>query len=298
MSSRVDFSHSVRLFAAGFALIISFGVQAVENIACIGNSITEANKQVFASVGVYINKGGYPAHLDTLMGDGYTTKNYGKGGRHVARAEQGGSSYWNTTSYPIVRQANHSIYVMMFGTNDSKDEVWSQYGADFAKDYAALAESLTVNNPDAVMFLCRPLPIWENDYDCRGDVLVDSIIPIIDSIADADGYPLIDLYTPMLEMQDHIPDGVHPDSVAAKRIAELVRDAILENVGTKRQVYEMRARNLPNGYEAYVPIFSTRERLSPQSVNPVYMLNGKTAGISAGAEARSVITIRPREENR
>jgi len=288
----------MRLLTAGFALIITFGVQATENIACIGNSITEANKQVLASVGVHVNQGGYPAHLDTLMGYRYTTTNYGRGGRHVARAEPDGSSYWNTTSYPKVRQANHGIYVMMFGTNDSKEIVWSKYGANFAEDYAALAESLTVNNPNAIMFLCRPLPIWENEQGCRGDVLIDSIIPKIDSIAEADGYPLIDLYTPMLEMRDHIPDGVHPDGVATKRMAEVVRDAILKNVGTKQHFYGMRTRNLSNGYGAYAPIFSTRERLSGNSVNPVYMLNGKTAGISAGAEARSVITIRRREGNR
>ena len=206
-------------------------------VACIGNSITDGFGIDMA--GAY----GYPAQLQQLLGKDYWVKNFGVSSR--TQLNKGDYPYMNEQAWKDALAFKPDVVIIKLGTNDSKPENW-QYGADFKKD---LQQMITTLRPDLVqqpatkkkskkqktvpqnvspkIFLCTPIPAFKPTWNINDAVITNEIIPIQQEVAKEYGLQVIDLHTLYANDGDKmLNDGIHPDGKGARRMAEIIADAI------------------------------------------------------------------------
>ena len=136
------------------------------------------------------------------------------------------------------------IVVIKLGTNDSKPHNW-KYGTEFRQD---LEQMLTTLCPEMAqpakkgkkskktdiaatrkpqIFLCTPIPALNSSWGISDDVIKNEIIPIQQEVAKKYGVQVIDLHTLYANDSDKmLNDGIHPDDKGARRIAEIIANAI------------------------------------------------------------------------
>lgn len=204
-------------------------------VACIGNSITDGH-------GIDMRtKYGYPAQLQTMLGDGYWVKNFGVSARTMLN--KGDFPYMNELAWRDALAFKPDVVIIKLGTNDSKPENW-QYGADFKKD---LQQMITTLRPDLVqpvskkkgkkakavqpvgpkIYLCTPIPAFKSTWNINDKVITDEIIPIQQEVAKQYGLQIIDLHTLYANEGDKmLDDGIHPDEKGALKMAEIIAAAI------------------------------------------------------------------------
>jgi lysophospholipase L1-like esterase len=184
-------------------------------VACVGNSITE---------GAAIEAGKkYPDQLQTLLGDGYEVRNYGLGGRTLLK--KGNRPYWNEPKYQEVLQWAPDIVIIKLGTNDSKPANW-QYKDSFVSDYIAFVESFKQLASHPRVYVCFPIPAYDNKFTISGAVIKNEIIPDVRKVAKKTRSKIIDLYHPLLGKPEVLYDGVHPNAAGATIMANVVYKAI------------------------------------------------------------------------
>ena len=211
--------------------------QDAVKVACIGNSITDGHGIDMATT--Y----GYPAQLQQLLGDGYWVKNYGVSSRTMLN--KGDYPYMNETAWKDALAFQPDVVVIKLGTNDSKPENW-QYQADFKHD---LQQMITTLRPDLAqpvskkkgkksktavrqnkgprILLCTPIPAFKSTWNINDSVIVNGIIPLQQEVAKEYGLEVVDLHTLFANDGDKmLRDGIHPDGKGARRMAELIADAI------------------------------------------------------------------------
>ena len=187
-----------------------------KRVACIGNSITDGFGIDMA--GAY----GYPAQLQTLLGNGYWVKNFGVSSRTMLN--KGGYPYMNEPAWKDALAFKPDIVIIKLGTNDSKPENW-QYGKDFKHDLQQMVDALK----PAKIYLCTPIPAFKSTWNISDEVIVNNIIPIQQKVAKEKGVQIIDLHTLYANDGDKmLDDGIHPDAKGARRMAEIIADAIKE----------------------------------------------------------------------
>ena len=188
-----------------------------KRVACIGNSITDGFGIDMA--GAY----GYPAQLQTLLGNGYWVKNFGVSSRTMLN--KGDYPYMNEPAWKDALAFKPDIVIIKLGTNDSKPENW-QYGKDFKHDLQQMVNALK----PAKIYLCTPIPAFKSTWNISDEVIVKEIIPIQQEVAQKYGLQIVDLHTLFTgDGAGMLDDGIHPDSKGARRLAELVAKAIVEN---------------------------------------------------------------------
>ena len=209
--------------------------QEAVRVACIGNSITDGH-------GIDMRtKYGYPAHLQTMLGDGYWVKNFGVSARTMLN--KGDFPYMNELAWRDALAFKPDVVIIKLGTNDSKPENW-QYGADFKKD---LQQMITTLRPDLAqpvskkkgkkakavqpvgpkIYLCTPIPAFKSTWNINDKVITDEIIPIQQEVAKQYGLQIIDLHTLYANEGDKmLDDGIHPDEKGALKMAEIIAAAI------------------------------------------------------------------------
>ncbi len=184
-------------------------------VACVGNSITE---------GAAIAAGKkYPDQLQALLGEGYDVRNYGLGGRTLLK--KGNRPYWSEPKYQELLQWAPDIVVIKLGTNDSKPVNW-QYKDSFVTDYIAFVESFRQLASHPKIYLCYPIPAYENKFTISGEVIKKEIIPDVKKVAKKTHSRVIDLYRPLLDKPEVLYDGVHPNADGARLIANAVYKSI------------------------------------------------------------------------
>jgi len=209
--------------------------QEAVRVACIGNSITDGH-------GIDMRtKYGYPAQLQTMLGDGYWVKNFGVSARTMLN--KGDFPYMNELAWRDALAFKPDVVIIKLGTNDSKPENW-QYGADFKKD---LQQMITTLRPDLVqpvskkkgkkakavqpvgpkIYLCTPIPAFKSTWNINDKVITDEIIPIQQEVAKQYGLQIIDLHTLYANEGDKmLDDGIHPDEKGALKMAKIIAAAI------------------------------------------------------------------------
>ena len=203
-------------------------------VACIGNSITDGHGIDLATLN------GYPAQLQRLLGSGYWVKNFGVSARTLLN--EGDYPYMKETAWRDALAFHPDVVVIKLGTNDSKPQNWKHHEA-FEAD---LRQMLTQLNPSLGkkatkrskkssatqtaqprIYLCTPIPAIKSTWEISDSVIVNGIIPIIQKVAKEYGLPLIDLHTLYANDSDKmLTDGIHPDERGARRIAQIVADAL------------------------------------------------------------------------
>ena len=203
-------------------------------VACIGNSITEG-------FGIEMpSQYSYPAQLQQLLGKDYLVKNFGLSARTMLN--KGDVPYMNELAWKDAQAFKPDIVLIKLGTNDSKPHNW-QHSAEFKQDLEqmiftlrpSLAQSVKksrkkgnfIENVGPKIYLCTPIPAFKPTWDISDSVIVNGIIPIQRMIAKEYGLDVIDLHTLYANDGDKmLDDGIHPDGKGARRIAEIIAEAI------------------------------------------------------------------------
>ncbi|SHO63894.1 GDSL-type esterase/lipase family protein [Algoriphagus zhangzhouensis] len=186
-------------------------------IACVGNSITQGPGRD--------NPDSYPLQLQAILGDTYEVVNFGMGGRTLLR--KGDYPYWNETLFQDAKDFRPDILVIMLGTNDSKPQNWA-HKADFRKDYLdMIAEFKEYMPADGKVYVVMPVPVTKDNFGITADVMNNEQRMMIIDIAQSSGSRLVDLYTPLMDRADLLPDGVHPNTeglgIMASTLARAIR---------------------------------------------------------------------------
>ena len=203
-------------------------------VACIGNSITEG-------FGIDVpSEFGYPAQLQNILGKGYLVKNFGLSARTMLN--KGDCPYMNELAWQDAQAFKPDVVIIKLGTNDSKPHNW-QHGAEFRQN---LEQMITTLRPDLAqtakkskkkaavkpntsprILLCTPIPAFKSTWDISDSVIVNEIIPIQQAVAKQYGLEVVDLHTLYANDGDKmLEDGIHPDGKGARRLAEIIADAV------------------------------------------------------------------------
>lgn len=206
-------------YAALLLLIVSIPAfsQTPIKIACVGNSITQGPGRD--------NPESYPLQLQAILGETYEVKNFGVSGRTLLR--KGDYPYWNEPQFQQVKDFAPDILVIMLGTNDSKPQNWA-HKADFRKDYLDMIAEFQATMPaDGKVYVVMPVPVTKDNFGITADVMNNEQRMMILDIAQSSGSRLVDLYTPLMDRADLLPDGVHPNTeglgIMASTLARAIR---------------------------------------------------------------------------
>ena len=212
------------LFIIGMVLLSAVGIKAQTiKVACVGNSITEG-------AGL---KTPYPEALQALLGEGYEVRNYGLGGRTLLK--KGDFPYWNEPKYQEAMAWNPDIVIIKLGTNDSKPQNW-KYKEEFISDYIEFANSFKNLPSKPQVYVCYPVPVFEDKVGINEEVVKNEILPAIRKVAKKAKVRTIDLYTPFLGKAALTYDGIHPNDAGAALLAQQVYKTLSKGID-KQKVY-------------------------------------------------------------
>ncbi|WP_439487717.1 GDSL-type esterase/lipase family protein [Algoriphagus sp.] len=194
---------------------VSFAQEPIK-IACVGNSITQGPGRD--------NPDSYPLQMQALLGDAYEVANFGVSGRTLLR--KGDYPYWNEPQFQQVKDFNADILVIMLGTNDSKPQNW-QYASEFRQDYLDMIAEFKKTMPaDGKVYVIMPVPVTRENFGITPEVMNNEQRMMIVDIARDSGSELIDLYTPLMNKTELLPDGVHPNTEGLGIMASVIARAI------------------------------------------------------------------------
>jgi len=167
-------------------------------------------------------------------------KNFGVSARTLLN--EGDYPYMKETAWLDALAFHPDVVIIKLGTNDSKPQNWKHHEAfetDLRQMLTQLNPSLgkkasrrskkgsVTQTPQPRIYLCTPIPAIKSTWEISDSVIVNGIIPIIQKVAKEYGLPVIDLHTLYANDSDKmLPDGIHPDERGARRIAQIVADAL------------------------------------------------------------------------
>ena len=212
-----------KLIAITAMLLVSVSTMAAPiKVACIGDSIT-------AGVGAKDRKAqAYPAQLQTLLGAGYEVKNCGTSGIQMQNYLAAKGLKWGDH----ITAFQPDIVTIKLGTNDTKrrkgddPENKAKFDDAFRAASLGLIEFLQGLESKPSIYLCYPVPVFEDKWGIHEKGIVEDVIPALKKIAAEKSLPLIDLYRVMEGKGALVPDGIHPNGVAYKMLAETIAAAI------------------------------------------------------------------------
>jgi len=187
-------------------LITVSAVYSQINIACVGNSITEA--------------GGYVQFLNSKLGADTLVQNFGIGSQTILK--NGDDTYWDEPKFMEVFDLKPQIMTIMLGTNDSKPQNWGPYSSEFKGDLQAMVDTFSTLDPMPIIFLILPPHAADDPSWIRGSIIRDEIVPLITNLAQENKLPLIDLNTPTQDKLILMPDGVHPNAEGHLFMGEII----------------------------------------------------------------------------
>lgn len=197
--------------------LVSAQAQKPIKVACVGNSITQGPGREHPD--------SYPLQMQAVLGKEYEVKNFGVSGRTLLK--KGDFPYWNEPQFKEVKDFEPDILIIKLGTNDSKPQNW-EHKEDFKKDYLELIANIKSHMPsDGKVYICIPVPVTKDNFGIREQVMVFETQPLLIEIANESGASIIDLYTPLKDRGDLLPDGVHPNKeglgIMAREVAKAIK---------------------------------------------------------------------------
>ena len=189
---------------------------SLTKVACVGDSITYG-------YGIK-NDSAYPVILSRNLGLKYSVLNFGESGKTLQRKTD--FSYWDCKEFTNVMQERPNIIIIILGTNDTKHAFWN--AERMQRDYQSLIDTFKTIPTKPRIYLCLPVPVFKAKFGITEEVLTTGVMPIVEQIAKHNGLTIIDLYHPMKDQADNFPDGVHPNAIAAKKMADLIAASIIK----------------------------------------------------------------------
>ena len=208
------------LFLLIFAMTLSL-FSCNENdkikVACVGDSITN---------GGWLNGDDYPAQLNQLLGNDWEVSNFGLSGATMLK--KGDLPYGESQEFIRAKSFAPDIVIIKLGTNDAKSHNW-KFNEYFVDDYKEMINDFSKLNSKPVIFICYPVPAYQNPFDINGSVIENEILPKINEIAKGTGVKIIPLFQALSNKSALFPDGIHPNKEGARLIADNVK-AFLKQV--------------------------------------------------------------------
>ena len=187
-------------------------------VACVGDSVTYG----YGIMGWLKNS--YPQKLNDYLGTRYCVNNYGYSSRTASAASS--LPYTSTDVYQKSKQYLPDVVVLMLGTNDSKDEVWTTVN-DFYESYKQIVKSYKSLSSDVKIILGCPIPVIYGAATDPKDALVKTEIrDTIKRVGDEENLTTIDFYEIFQGREDLYGDGIHPNKQGADLIAQTVYNEI------------------------------------------------------------------------
>lgn len=134
---------------------------------------------------------------------------------------------------------NDFIKAVPLGDNDGTKAVAEGSIENFSDAYCLILDKLHVRYPDAQIFCCKLMPVGVVGADMTYEpfvneqgMTIDSYSRQIETIAEAKGYPLIDLENCGMTMENmiqYVSDGVHLNPEGMKLIRDAVEAVIAGN---------------------------------------------------------------------
>jgi len=175
--------------------------QSPIKVAFVGNSITEGPGRD--------NPESFPLQVGRLLGDAYEVKNFGVSGRTLLK--KGDFPYWNEPQFEEVNAYRPDVVLIKLGTNDSKPQNWAHKG-EFVQDYLDLIAEFRDHMPkDGKVYVILPVPVTRVNFGITPDVMNNEQRLMLFEIIQKSGAEVIDLYTPLQDKPELLPDGVHPN---------------------------------------------------------------------------------------
>jgi acyl-CoA thioesterase-1 len=185
-------------------------------VACVGDSIT------YGSGISNRDYNSYPAQLGRMLqkfDNQWQVQNFGVGGATLLRNAD--KPYVQQSAYNQALAAEPDAVIIKLGTNDSKPHNWALKD-DFISDYLFLIDSFAELPSTPKIWICYPVPAFNDNFGISNAVIKDEIIPLVNQIAELRDVEVIDLYTALSGASALFPDGIHPNTEGAKLIAEAI----------------------------------------------------------------------------
>lgn len=181
-------------------------------VAFVGNSITQGPGRE--------HPGSFPLLVGSMLGDAYQVKNFGVSGRTLLK--KGDFPYWNEPQFEEVKAFRPDVVIIKLGTNDSKPQNW-QHKADFVQDYLDLIREFRMQMPkDGKVYIVLPVPVTRVNFGITPDVMNNEQRLMLFEIIQKSGAEVIDLYTPLMDKPELLPDGVHPNAEGLSIMAGVI----------------------------------------------------------------------------
>ncbi len=178
-------------------------------VACIGDSITELSN--------------YPNQLAKMLGDHYIVGNFGACGTTVLN--DSGSPYRFTEAHKEIAKFQPDIIISILGTNDASPSFEHNLGF-FVNDYVLLLQEFKNLPSKPEVFIVNPPPIFSEILGLDPELLEKNIIPAITETSIETCLPVIDVHS-AVNKQEYFFDGVHPNIMGARVIAQEVYKALI-----------------------------------------------------------------------
>ncbi|MBN2166551.1 MAG: sialate O-acetylesterase [Marinilabiliaceae bacterium] len=186
-------------------------------VACIGNSITEG-------YGLKETEK-YPHKLQIKLGNNYEVKNFGVSGRTLLK--KGDRPYWKEQKYIDALNFNPDIVIIKLGTNDTKPQNW-HFSSELFDNYMDLVKSFKKLPSTPKIYICYPIPAFNNKWGINDSLIVNGVIPSINKVLKKNNRTkLIDLYYPLLGKNEIVFDGIHPNSNGTSLITQIIYNALI-----------------------------------------------------------------------
>lgn len=186
-------------------------------IACVGDSIT------FGAAIKERKKNCYPAQLQNLLGDQYAVHNFGVNGATLLK--KGDKPYWKLKAFKVAQELQPDIVIIKLGTNDTKPNNW-KHKDDYQPDYIEMIETFRELESEPTIYICYPAPVVGEQWGINDNTVREEVVPLIDKIAEETQTPIIDLYAPLKDKPELLPDKVHPNAEGAAIISKTIADVI------------------------------------------------------------------------
>jgi acyl-CoA thioesterase I len=199
------------LFIALFSSFLAFA-QGPIKVAFVGNSITQGPGRE--------NPESYPLQVGALLGDAYEVKNFGVSGRTLLR--KGDYPFWNEPQFQQAKDFHPDVLLIKLGTNDSKPQNWA-HKEDFVKDYLDLIAEFRAHMPkDGKVYVILPVPVTRVNFGINPEIMHNEQRLMLFEVIQKSGAEVIDLYTPLMDKPDLLPDGVHPNKEGLTIMAQVI----------------------------------------------------------------------------
>lgn len=204
------------LFALLLLPLLSIAQDPIK-VAFVGNSITQGPGRE--------NSGSFPLQVGKILGDAYEVKNFGVSGRTLLK--KGDFPYWNEPQFQEVKDFSPDVVLIKLGTNDSKPQNWAHKG-EFVQDYLDLIAEFRDHMPkDGKVYVILPVPVTRENFGINPEIMNSEQRLMLFEIIQKSGAEVIDLYTPLQDKGELLPDGVHPNaeglSIMARVISRRIR---------------------------------------------------------------------------